>query len=454
MEERKLLVYDELNREDQNAVDEILESMLKCHNCHDISGATLRDMGKGLDRVDKYMKILPGANYVLAQVLNYIFSNGLTTGSINQDENLNEFLYAKNLRSTTNKDELRNAIKMATSHGASGLRWYEGCIYQYGWGRYRTLTYTKDGINRTIGYVVRKDGKRVDPFKFDFKTYEEYSDFARDISSKGMIFLSPEDFMVLRNDTSLPYGSSPLLADKERLDLLVAVYDRLNYDIRYDGPGRIVIRPRKDIIGGDDDVSTSAVIQSALKGQMRDAEAIKSEAARIAREIKMSGSDAVIVLSNMFDEKIEHLERVTKATEFFTWIKNDTLILAQDFGMSPSLLEVGAVSGNVSMTTIIDTAMFNNIVSMRDFYSEQFSSFIAPKIGCDKIFFNKYEMKQSGDVDAMRTKYVNMLSLLNAMRLEVDGNTTIQPKAQQLFEDIADMLSANIHNENDKLEEI
>ena len=58
----------------------------------------------------------------------------------------------------------------------------------------------------------------------------------------------------------------------------------------------------------------------------------------------------------------------------------------------------------------------------------------------------------------MRTKVVNMMSLLNAMRVtEGSGENEvekIQPKAQKLFEDLADMLSANIHNENDQLEEL
>lgn len=262
--------------------------------------------------------------------------------------------------------------------------------------------------------------------------------------------------MVIRNDTSLHYGHSPLLADEARLDLLTAVYERLNYDIRYDGPGRIIIRPKDGLLGGDDsnDVSTANVLQGALAGQQKTAQAVKAEAARVARDIKKSSSDSVIVLSNMFSDKIEHLERVTKATEFFTWIKNDTLVLAQDFGMAPSLLELGGVSGNVSMTSIIDTAMINTIVPLREKYSEQFSDFIASKIGTEKIYFNKYDMEQQEDENTMRTKVVNMMSLLNAMRIETEDVDVIQPKAQQLFEDLADMLSANIHNENKQLEEL
>ena len=454
-DEKKILKYEELNDEERRAIDEILESMLECNSCNDIGSLPRRKWSDGLEKVDEYMQVLPGADYVLTQTLNYIFSNGLTTGSIREDEKLEAFLYKKNSRQTLNKDELRNTIGMAITHGASGLRWLNGNVYQYKWGTYRILTIKRNGVESVLGYLIKKDGGRVPPVRFDFTKYEEYEDFIRDLDEQELILLDTKEFMVIRNDTSLPYGHSPLLADEARLDLLTAVYERLNYDIRYDGPGRIIIRPKDGLLGGDEnnDVSTANVIQGALAGQQKNKEQILAEAKRVANQIKKSSSDSVIVLSNMFDKDIDHLERVTKATEFFTWIKNDTLVLAQDFGMAPSLLELGGVSGNVSMTSIIDTAMVNTIVPLREKYSEQFSSFISDRIGCEKIYFNKYDMKQNEDENTMRTKIVNIMSLLNAMRLKDDENT-IQPKAQELFDSFADMLSNNIHNELNQLEEL
>lgn len=454
-DEKKILHYEELNDEERRAIDKILEDMLECNACTDVSPLPKRKWGDGLAKVDEYMRVLPGADYVLTQTLNYMFSNGLTTGSIKQDEELNKFLYRKNAKQTLNKDELRNAIGMAITHGASGLRWLNGDVYQYKWGTYRILTLKKNGIESVLGYLIKKDGSRVPPIKFDFKKYEEYEDFIRDLDEQNLILLDTKEFMVIRNDTSLPYGHSPLLADEARLDLLTAVYERLNYDIRYDGPGRIIIRPKDGLAGGDEnnDVSTANVLQGALAGQVKSKEALLKEAKRVANQIKNSASDSVIVLSNAFDKDIDHLERVTKATEFFTWIKNDTLVLAQDFGMAPSLLELGGVSGNVSMTSIIDTAMVNTIVPLREKYSEQFSAFISDKIGCEKIYFNKYDMKQNEDENTMRTKIVNIMSLLNAMRLK-DEENTIQPLAQELFNDFGEMLKDNIHNELNQLEEL
>lgn len=456
-DEQKILKYEELNDEERRKIDEILESMLECNSCNDIGSMPRRKWGDGLEKVDEYMRVLPGADYVLTQTLNYIFSNGLTTGSIRDDEKLNDFLYRKNAKQTTNKDELKSAIGMAITHGASGIRWLNGNLYQYKWGTYRILTIKRNGIQQVLGYLIRKDGDRVPPLKFEFDAIEDYDDFLRELDDQDLILLDTSEFMVIRNDTSLPYGHSPLLRDEARLDLLTAVYERLNYDIRYDGPGRIIIRPKDGLIGGDDnnDVGTANILQGALAGQQRNKAEILAEAKRVANQIKNSSSDSVIVLSNAFDKDIDHLERVTKATEFFTWIKNDTLLLAQDFGMSPSLLELGNVSGNVSMGSIIDLAMLNSIVPLRERYAEQFSVWISSKIGCEKIYFNKYEMKQNEDENTMRTKVVNMMSLLNAMRVDgTDGTQSIQPKAQQLFDSFADMLDENIHNELGTLEEL
>ena len=308
-EEKKILHYEELNDEERRKVDEILEAMLECNQCNDIGSMPRKKWGDGLEKVDEYMRVLPGADYVLTQTLNYIFSNGLTTGSITQDEVLDKFLYQKNDRQNTNKDELRNAIGMAITHGASGLRWMNGNIYQYKWGTYKVLTMTRNGVRTVLGYLINKDGEYVPPVKFDFDKYEDYEDFIRALNEKELMLLGIDEFMVLRNDTSLPYGHSPLLRDEARLDLLTAVYERLNYDIRYDGPGRIIIRPKDGLLGGDDmaDASTANVLQGALAGQMKNKEQLLAEAKRVADQIKKSSSDSVIVLSNAFDKDIDHL---------------------------------------------------------------------------------------------------------------------------------------------------
>lgn len=441
----------ELTTEQERQFEDMIRNWAECNSVCDVASPRRRKE-EGLEKADRYMRILPGAEYVLTQTLNYIFSNGITTGSINDDEVLDEFLYRKNAKGNTNLSELRSAIGMAITHGQAGLRWYEDNIYFYSWGTYKVITFKEDGIEKVLGYVVDKNGEKVPYIDFDWEDIEEYRDFLNRIDERGLIFLPEEEFIIMRNDTSKWYGSSPLLADEERLDLLVAVYERLNYDITYDGPGRIIIRPKDGYVQGENsEVSSTTVMSGALEGSEKRVEAIKKEVARVAKEIKSSSSDSVIVLSNAFDDNIEHLERVTKATEFFNWLKNEGVILAQDFGMSPSLLELGGISGNVSMTSIISTAMLNSIVPLRERYATQFSSFLAKHINTEKIYFNKYEMEQREDENTMRTKIVNIMSLLNAMH---DSDDNIRPEALSLFKNFSEMLEKNIHNENGVLEEL
>lgn len=442
---------DELTTQQEKMFEDMLRQWAECNSVCDIASPRTRK-SEGLEKADRYMRILPGAEYVLTQTLNYIFSNGLTTGSINQDDDLKAFLYRKNERGNTNLAELRNTIGMAITHGGSGLRWVDGNVYQYKWGEFRVLTYKDNGLEKLLGYVIHEKGEKVPPVTVKTDDLKEYDDFIRRLEEQNLILLTEEDFIVVRNDTSTWYGSSPLLADEERLDLLVAVYERLNYDIKYDGPGRIIIRPKDGYVQGEEnEVSSASVMQGALEGSDKRIDNLKKEVARVAKDIKSSSSDSVIVLSNAFSDKIEHLERVTKATEFFEWIKNEGVILAQDFGMSPSLLELGGISGNVSMTSIIATAMNNSIVPLRERYATQFSSFLGNLLGVDKIYFDKYEMEQREDENTMRTKIVNIMSLLNAMRDEEDR---VRPDALELFNDFAEMLSENIHNENGQLEQL
>ena len=441
----------ELTTEQEKMFEDMLRQWADCNSVCDLA-VPRANKREGLEKADRYMRVLPGAEYVLTQTLNYIFSNGLTTGSIVEDEKLKDFLYRRNERGNTNLAELRSTVGMAITHGGSGLRWYEKNVYQYKWGTFRVLTFTENGIERILGYVVAEDGGKVPYFDFKSEDLREYADFIRRLKEQKLILLSEDEFIVIRNDTSHWYGASPLLADEERLDLLVAVYERLNYDIRYDGPGRIIIRPKDGYVQGENnEVSSSQVMAGALEGNDKRIDNIKKEAARIASDLKKSSSDSVIVLSNAFSENIEHLERVTKATEFFDWLKNEGVILAQDFGMSPSLLELGGISGNVSMNSIIDNAMLNSIVPLRERYATQFSSFLSKLLGVGKVYFNLYEMQQQEDENTMRTKIVNIMSLLNAMR---DENDNIRPDALGLFEDFAEMLSENIHNEISQLEEL
>ena len=441
-------------------LEEFLQDWMECNTVCDLAKESeikkkLKKL-KGFDKVDYYMEILPGADYVRTQTLNYIFSSGITTGSINEDVVLDKFLYGVNSDGIMNLNVLRSVIAKAISHGCCGMRWYKGNVYEYKPGTYKVLKLrNRDGVRMVVAYLVAEDGGIVPNIKWDENgeyAFNEYEDIVRYLREQKIILLDPSEFLNVRNDTSLDYGYSPLLHDSLRLDLLSAAYERLNYDVRYDGPGRIVIRPRSGFMADENnDISTSMLMNDSVTAATKRLENVKKEASRVGRELKESTSDSVILLSQAFDKEITHLPRVTKATEFFEWLKNDTFILAQDFGMSPSLLELGGISGNVSMTSILSNAINNNIIPLREKYATQVSPFFVERLGVSKVYFDMYNLEQADDENVMRTQVANIISILNSIK---DDNDKIRPEASQLVIDFADMLSKNIHNENNLLEEL
>ena len=445
---------------DNKLLQDFLKDWLECNTVCDLAKESeimkkLKSL-KGWNKVDYYMEVLPGADYVRTQTLNYIFSSGITTGSINEDVKLDDFLYRTNEEGVMNLNVLRNVIATAISHGCCGARWYRGNIYQYKPGTYKMLKLrNRDGVMMVAGYLVAEDGGKVPEIAWnedDEFTFNEYEDIIRYLRNQKIILLDTSDFLNMRNDTSLDYGYSPLLHDTLRLDLLSATYERLNYDVRYDGPGRIVIRPKSGFMSDENnDISTSTLMNESITAAGKRLENIKQEAARVGKDLKESSSDSVILLSQAFDKEITHLPRVTKATEFFDWLKNDTFIIAQDFGMSPSLLELGGISGNVSMTSIISNSIANNIVPLREKYATQISPFLVEKLKVSRVYFDMYALDQADDENVMRTQVANIISILNSIK---DDNDKIRPEASQLVLDFAKMLSDNIHNENSQLEEL
>ena len=413
-----------------------MDDMIKCNkSCTDLGTRKKYDQGlSDRKKIDKMLDILPGIMYIRNQMLNYIFSNGLTTGSINADIILNDFLFRKNNFDSTNYAVLREAIGWAAVDGECGIRMYDGNIYLVRSGQYAIVKGRVDGLEQIFGYLVSLTNNT---YLYDVHE-EQFDDWWR---REDILFLDKTEFCQIRNNTSYIHGKSPLLSDKLRMDLLITAYERLNYDVEYDGPGRIIIRPKSGYVTGDanNDISTATVINVSGVGQEKRLADAKAEANRLALEMKKSSSDAVIVMSDGFDEHIEHLERVTKATEFFDWLGNEGVILAQAMGMAPSLLELGKISGNVSMEKIIDNSMLNNIVPLREQYAIQFSEFISSHIGVSKVYFDKYELQQSEDENESRMKIVDMMKKL--YEIEQYG----------LVDAFADMLRDNIYDENNDL---
>lgn len=423
----------------------VLSDMLECGNCAD-AGTFNLPKETGIDQIDHLCEVLPGIKYIEDLLVDYIFSNGLTTGSIEQDRVLDDFLYRKNRQGNTNIAVLRDVIGNASLYGETGLRWYKNDVYMVKPGTYGALTDRMDGIEYPVVFFCAEDGRYVgdhDIILPDETTLEEEYERFRE---QSLILLDTSDFVNVRNTTKEIHGESPLLSDQLRVKLLEAVYSRLNYDIEYDGPGRIILRPKDGYVTGDiNEVDTTQILNQTMASAGHRLDKAKEEVKRVGREIKTSSSDDVILLSNAFDKEITHLERVTKATQFFDWLDNEGAIIAQAIGLPPSLLELGRVSGNVSMQRILDNAMENAIVPLREKFAIQISPMLSSKLGIEKVYFDKYQLASAPDRETMRTKVVEMMTMLNSIET---------PEANQLVKDFAEMLSYDIHNTDGSLVEL
>lgn len=435
------MTYDEL-------LQEILYDMNKCDKT--CTGLAVGEKTAFVTDIDTLVENLPGVDYVVDRMMNYIFANGLTTGSDEQDDRLTTWLYDElNKMDATNYSVLSSAIADACVYGCCGLRLYEGALYAVKKGYYGTLTYQHDGINEVMAYYMRKDKERVEEEikTREWEEFREYEDIIRWFDDNDYILLDKSEFANIRNDTSTLYGSSPFLKDKQRINLVLSVYKRLNYDIKYDGPGRIILHTKDGFVSDEkNEVSTTEILANApgmLKDRYEDA---KREANRIAKDLKDSTSDAVGVLSGAFDKEITHLPRVTKATEFLEWLSVDTVVIAEILGMSPTLLEVGELHGNVSVAKVIDTAMLNTIIPLREKYAIQFSDIVAKAIGVSKVSFNKYDMVQTQDENEIRAKVADIIKSLSYSYKAVENE-----EVGKLIEDCAGLLKTSLYDKDGEL---
>lgn len=396
-------------------LEEVLYDMNKCDKaCTDLA------IGKPklhVRDVDWLLENLPGIDYVLTRMLNYIFANGMTTGYDDQDEKLWNWLYDQtNMMDSTNYSVLSEAISRAIVYGCCGLRMYNNNIYLVPKDKYGALIREENGLKEIVCYFCRKDGGNVESVinTDDWSDIESYEDILFWFEDNGYILLDKTEFANIRNDTSTLFGYSPLLIDKQRVNLILSVYQRLNYDIEYDGPGRIILHTKDGFISDEkNEVSTTEILANAPGMVQERYEDAKKEARRIAKDLKDSTSDAVAVVSGAFDKDITHLPRVTKATEFLEWLDVDMVVIAQILGMSPTLLEVGELHGNVSVEKIIDTAMLNTIIPLREKFAIQISDLISRAIGVSKVQFNKYDMVQTQDENEIRKNVAEIIKTLS-----------------------------------------
>lgn len=392
---------------------EIIEEMARCTSCS--SGFHIEPK-KDLDEIEFLVENLSTLPYVESQYINLLFSNGLTTGEEESTLKLSNFLYRRNIQGITNLEIIQQAIIHSKRYGKCGIRWLseKDGIILVPHDHYVTIVEDDGeykGFKRPYYYAVSADpDKPISLGKIEIDR-DEFERTHRLIDREGkVIIVMPDEFINLRNDPSKENGVSVFHRDKLRLKLICSVYLRLNYDIEYDGPGRIIFWMNDEVSNGSIELSAGEIIDRTNTAQNDRLLKFKKEIEALANEIKNSGSDNVVLASSLFKDKIDHLPRVTKATEFLEWLMSkEGTIVAQCFSISPALIELGDVSGNVSMDKILDHGMLNDIVPEREKIAVQISSVLSNKLGLPKVYFDKYELKSQMDKSA--EIYKEMLSV-------------------------------------------
>lgn len=402
---------------------DVLELMAKCGDRDCFHGFTFSDKNRKNDyeTIKWLTENLPTLPYVLEQYMNFLFSNGLVSGTPDGDEKLKNWLFKPNIKGIPNYIVLKEAIKNSIVWGKCGIRWLseEDGIVAVPHTQYSTVVVDDEkygGFKRPVAYAISMD----EDLPIDMKGIELEVDretftregILRDLDH-NVIIEFPENFINLRSDVSTEDGKSRLLEDKQRLEILANVYKRLNYDVIYDGPGRLIFWLKDDIYNtGTIDLSAGELIAGSVSSKEKRSERAKAELEAMAKSIKDSKSDNVILSSPMF-ERLDHLPRVTKATEFFDYLNKEGSIVSQVIGITPELIGLGDVSGNVSMEKIIDNAMINVIVPQRESYATQISPMLSGKLGLTKVYFDKYELQNQIDHSSPVYKLALSIQQLN-----------------------------------------
>ena len=431
--------------------DNIVEDMLACQPCIDIKKFNVTKCKGRKRKLEYYRREVPGLEYVMRKKMNYIFSSGMTAGSTENNVKLNEFLKRRNAQGVPNLQVLASAIEKADYWGECGLRRIGDDIYIVEPGTYQTATMWVNGVHIPVGYIISDKGHYLGDIKIDLDKEEIKSldDIVEHLRSEGYIWIDADssDFINLRNDTSKLHGDPAILRDKERLDLLISTYRRLNYDVVFDGPGRIVLRVKGGYLEAEEgqDLSAKKVVSETASTRINRRNQAIEEAKKIAKTIQNSSSDNVIVLGDEFDKNIEKLERVTKATEFFDWLEYDVYTVAQVLGFDGTLVGVSRFAGNVAMNAVIDDAILSCVIPLREHYSVQFSPLLANILNVEEVKFDKYNLRQTETSLDKLERVVNMIFKLQAgAKKDESADRTLENTLQEIANE-------SLYNDNNKL---
>jgi len=355
------------------------------------SGFRGTPVGENLEDIERLALDLPDVDYILDNIVNYMFTNYLTTEDFDKDKVLRNYLYRLNFNGQRNYDVLKQVAKGYRKYGYYGLlNTGEGlvgihpkdilaCVIDYP---------KKPVLRQTLTYLIKNTNVFVTPYDRKTGNNRPVTDYSADDIQKiienpeeyknEVLVVTDKEFACVRIDTSQVFCMSPLLKDRKRVELILNILNRMNYDISRNGIGTIALQAKdtleeqiEESVEQGTSFSSGELLDMGRTAKGERTKKIIEDMNAFAEKLSETEFNDAIVYSGNF-QNLEQLERDTKATDFLDYLSQYVpAIICQMFGVPARLFDLNKTVSNIGTYSIIDNAMKNTIIPMRDHFLGQ-----------------------------------------------------------------------------------
>ena len=373
------------------AMDRYFNAEYKDRLVFQSSGFRGTPVGENLEDIERLSLDLPDVDYILDNIVNYMFTNYLTTEDFDKDKVLRDYLYKLNFNGQRNYDVLKQVAKGYRKYGYYGLlNTGEGlvgihpkdilaCVIDYP---------KKPVLRQTLTYLIKNTNVFVTPFDRKTGNNRPVTDYSADDIQKilenpeeyknEVLVVTDKEFACVRIDTSQVFCMSPLLKDRKRVELILNILNRMNYDISRNGIGTIALQAKdtleeqiEESVEQGTSFSSGELLDMGRTAKGERTKKIIEDMNAFAEKLSETEFNDAIVYSGNF-QNLEQLERDTKATDFLDYLSQYIpAIICQMFGVPARLFDLNKTVSNIGTYSIIDNAMKNTIIPMRDHFLGQ-----------------------------------------------------------------------------------
>ena len=394
------------------AMDRYFNAEYKDRLVFQSSGFRGTPVGENLEDIERLALDLPDVDYILDNIVNYMFTNYLTTESFDKDKELRDYLYGLNFNGQRNYDVLKQVAKGYRKYGYYGLlNTGEGlvgihpkdilaCVIDYP---------KKPVLRQTLTYLIKNTNTYITPYDRKTGNNRPVNDYSADDIQKilenpeefknEVLVVTDKEFACVRIDTSQVFCMSPLLKDRKRVELILNILNRMNYDISRNGIGTIALQAKdtleeqiEESVEQGTSFSSGELLDMGRTAKDERNKKIIEDMNAFAEKLSETEFNDAIVYSGNF-QNLEQLERDTKATDFLDYLSQYVpAIICQMFGVPARLFDLNKTVSNIGTYSIIDNAMKNTIIPMRDHFIGQVVHILQNATGLSEhIKFDSYE---------------------------------------------------------------